>query len=153
MISKIYTVSSTLLIFGRSWEFTSTSNNWSTNMKIRNVEPFKGTRFTWSQTIFIDFDFYLLATPGSNCSRNWGYFERAADIYRENWEKKTPGQYRPSEEDFKAGFKETIRFFKKVIINCLILWRSIATQLSTNSLFAWNQFSFLDEQKNGCIFR
>ena len=25
--------------------------------------------------------------------------------------------------------------------------------LSTNSLFVWNQFSFLDEQKNRCIFR
>ena len=52
-----------------------------------------------------------------------------------------------------AGFKEKIRFFKlffkKVIINnCLILEFSIATQLSTNSLFARNQFSFLDEQKN-----
>ena len=23
-----------------------------------------------------------------------------------------PGQYRPSEEDFKAGFKEKLRFFK-----------------------------------------
>ena len=56
-----------------------------------------------------------------------------------------------------AGFKEKIRFFKlfvkKVIINCLILEFSIATQLSTNSLFARNQFSFLDEQKNRCIFR
>ena len=35
---------------------------------------------------------------------------------------------------------------------CLILWLSIATQLSTNSPFAWNPFSFLDEQKNRCIF-
>ena len=67
-----------------------------------------------------------------------------------------PGQYRPSEEDFKAGFKEKIRFFKpyffkKVIIDCLILRLSFATQLSTNSLFAGNQFSFLNEQKNRCI--
>ena len=44
-----------------------------------------------------------------------------------------PGLYRPSEEDFKAAFKT---FFKKVVINCLILRLSIATQLSTNSPFA-----------------
>ena len=47
-----------------------------------------------------------------------------------------------------AGFKEKIRFFKlffkKVIINCLILEFSIATQLSTNSLFARNQIRFTD---------
>ena len=42
-----------------------------------------------------------------------------------------PGQDRPSEEDFKAGCKETITkdffklFIKKVIINCLILRLSI----------------------------
>ena len=63
--------------------------------------------------------------------------------------------YHDLANDIKAGFKEKIRFFKlfwKVIINCLILRISLATQLSTNSLFAWNQFSFLDEQKNRCRF-
>ena len=61
---------------------------------------------------FIDFDFYLLAAPGSNYTRNWGYFERAADLSREKLGKiKKPGQYRPSNEDFKVGFKEKIRLF------------------------------------------
>ena len=56
------------------------------------------------------------------------------------------------EEYFKLGFEEKIRFFrifKKIFFtsdNCLILWLSIATQLSTNLLLAWNQFLFLDEQ-------
>ena len=45
--------------------------------------PLTIDKITWSLTIFIDFDFYLLATPGSNYTRNWGYFERAADLNRE----------------------------------------------------------------------
>ena len=40
-------------------------------------------KITWSLTIFIDWVFYLLATPGSNYTRNWGYFEWAADLYFE----------------------------------------------------------------------
>ena len=61
-----------------------------------------------------------------------------------------PGQYRQSEENFKADFKEKIGFFKtfflkKVIINCLILRLSIATQLLTNSLLTRDQFSFMNE--------
>ena len=36
---------------------------------------------------------------------------------------------------------------------CLILLLSIATHLSKNLLLACNQFSFLDEQMNRCIFR
>ena len=65
----------------------------------------------WSLTIFIDFDFYLLTTPASNYTRNWCYFERVADLNREKLGAYKPGQYRPSEEDFKAGFKEKISFF------------------------------------------
>ena len=37
-------------------------------------------KITWSLTIFIDFDFYVLATVGSIYTRNWGYFERAVDL-------------------------------------------------------------------------
>ena len=60
-----------------------------------------------------------------------------------------PGKYQPSEEDFKHGFKEKIRFFKDFFSdNCLILQLSIATQLSINLLYASIQFSFFDEQVN-----
>ena len=45
--------------------------------------PLTIDKITWSLTIFIDFDFYLLASPGSNYTLNWGYFERAADLIRE----------------------------------------------------------------------
>ena len=84
----------------------------------------------------MDFAFYLLATPASNYTRNERYFERVADLIREKLGAYKPGQFRPSEEDFKPGIKEKIRFFnfsflKKAIINCLILRLSIATQLST----------------------
>ena len=78
------------------------------------------------------------------------------DLSREKTGRYKPGQYRPSEEDFMAGFKEKIRFchtfFFKVMISCLILRLSIATLLSTNLLFAWNQFSFLDEPRNGWMY-
>ena len=37
-------------------------------------------KITWSLTLFIDFDFYLSATPRSNYTQNKGYFERAADL-------------------------------------------------------------------------
>ena len=52
-----------------------------------------------------------------------------------------------------------IRFFKYLFFiilkrdKCLIVQLSIATHLSTNSLLACNQFSFLDEQMNRCVFR
>ena len=52
-------------------------------------------------------------------------------------------------QDFSDFLK---RFFLKSD-NCLILRLSIATQLSTNLLFPWNQFSFLDEEMNRYIFR
>ena len=42
--------------------------------------PLSIDKITWSLTIFIDFDFYLLATLRSNYTRNWGYFERAVDL-------------------------------------------------------------------------
>ena len=68
------------------------------------------------------------------------YFERAAGL---NCDKL--GAYKP--EDFKPGFEEKIRFFRffkiyffKKSDNCLILRLSIATQLSADLLFAWNQF-------------
>ena len=63
------------------------------------------------------------------------------------------GAYKP-EESFKPGFDEKIRFFRflsKNLLksdNWLILRLSTATQSSTNLLFAWNQFSFLNEQMN-----
>ena len=49
--------------------------------------PLTIDKITWSLTIFIDFDFYLLVSPGSNYRLNWGYFERAADLNREKLEK------------------------------------------------------------------
>ena len=45
--------------------------------------PLSIDKITWSLTIFIDFVFYLSATPQSNYTRNWGYFERATDLNRE----------------------------------------------------------------------
>ena len=45
-------------------------------------------------------------------------------------------------EDLKLGFEENIRFLKFFLniflksVNCLVLWLSIVTQLSTNLLFA-----------------
>ena len=75
--------------------------------------PLSIDKISWSLTIFIDFDFYVLATVGSIYTRNWGYFERAVDLNGQKLGKiKKPGHYRPSEEDFKVGFKEKIRFFK-----------------------------------------
>ena len=74
--------------------------------------PLSIDKITWSLTIFIDFDFYLLATLESIYMRNWSYFERAVDLkWSKTGKNKKPGHYRPSEEDFKAGFKEKIRFF------------------------------------------
>ena len=66
-------------------------------------------------TIFIDLDFYLLATQGFN---------------------------NKPEDDFIPGFEEKIRFFRFFKNICLksddrlILRLSTATQLSTNLLFA-----------------
>ena len=74
--------------------------------------PLSVDKITWSLTIFFNLVFYQMATPGSNYTRNWGYFKRTADLNREKLGKKRPGQYRPSEEDLKAGFKEKISFFK-----------------------------------------
>ena len=79
-------------------------------------------------------DFYPLATPGCNYTRNYTDVERAAGLNRKKLD-----TYKP--EDFKPGFEEKIRFFrffKKIFLksdNCLILRLSIATQLSTNLLF------------------
>ena len=47
--------------------------------------PLTIDKITWSLTFFIDF--YLLASPGSNYTLNWGYFERVADLNREKLEK------------------------------------------------------------------
>ena len=43
----------------------------------------------------------------------WHYFERTADLNRENLivVAHKPELYQPSEDDFKPGFKEKIRFF------------------------------------------
>ena len=111
-------------------------------------------KIIWLLTIFIDFDFIHwlpqdVTTPGTTTTLFWkgGRF-----LNREKLD-----TYKP--EDFKPGFEEKIRFFrffKKIFLksdNCLILRLSIATQLSTDLLFPWNQFSFLDEQMNRYIFR
>ena len=51
--------------------------------------------------IFIDFDFYLLATPGCNYTRKYTDFILSWKL----------GAYK-AEEDFKTGCKEKIRFFR-----------------------------------------
>ena len=55
-------------------------------------------------------EFYLFATQGCNYTRN---FERMAGLNREKLGTFKPGQYQPSTEDFKPGFKEKMRFFFK----------------------------------------
>ena len=45
--------------------------------------PLSVEKITWSLTILIDLGFYLLDTPGSNYTRNWGYFESTTDVNRE----------------------------------------------------------------------
>ena len=44
-----------------------------------------------------------------------GYFERVAGVNREKLGAFKPGQYQPSEEDFKPSFKEKITFFLKKV--------------------------------------
>ena len=39
------------------------------------------------------------------------YFESGGDLNPKNLGAYQPGQYQPSEEDFKTGFKEKRRFF------------------------------------------
>ena len=122
--------------------------------------PLSIDKISWSLTIFIDLVFYLLATPRSNYTRNWGYFEWAADLYFEKLGKiKNLANISHPKKTLKQVLKKRYvllkLFFKRlVILNCLILRLSIfATQLSTNSQFVWNQFSFSDEKENKCIFR
>ena len=59
----------------------------------------------------MDLNFYLLATPGCNYSRN---FERVAGLNREKLSAFKPGQYQQSKEDFKPGFKQRIKIFLKI---------------------------------------
>ena len=56
------------------------------------------------------FLFYLLASRGCNYTRN---FERVAGLNRESLAPLNPAKKKPSEKDFKPGFKEKIRFFLK----------------------------------------
>ena len=44
-------------------------------------------------------------------------FERVVDLNPEKLGPYRPGQYKPSEEDFKPGFKEKMRFFKYFFIS------------------------------------
>ena len=44
-------------------------------------------------------------------------FERVVDLNPEKLGAYRPGQYKPSEEDFKPGFKEKMRFFKYLFIS------------------------------------
>ena len=51
-----------------------------------------------------------------------------------NLKNEKPGQYRPSDEDFKAGFEENMRFFQSFFLksdNKLIAW-SFDSQLQFN---------------------
>ena len=81
---------------------------------IFTVFRYQSIKITWFLTTFIDFDFYPLTTqgptgpPGCNCTQissptlflRGGRSEKL-DAYK-------LGQYQPSEEDFKPGFKEKI---------------------------------------------
>ena len=44
------------------------------------------------------------------------YFGRVVDLNPEKIGTYRPGQYQPSEEGFKPGFKEKIRFFQNFFI-------------------------------------
>ena len=61
--------------------------------------------------IFIDFDFYLLTTPGlPGCNYTWIYtnviLKRVVDSNPEKLGAYRPGQYQSSEEDFNPDFKK-----------------------------------------------
>ena len=63
-------------------------------------------KMTLSLTTFIDFVFYPLAALGSNYTRT-KVILKERQIYKSlktGKNKKKPGQYRPSEKDFKSGF-------------------------------------------------
>ena len=77
----------------------------------------------------MDFNFYLLATPGCNYTRN---FERVTGLNHEKLSAFKPGQYQPSKEDFKPSFRQSKDkiflknfFYKKSEGNCLILCQHI----------------------------
>ena len=101
--------------------------------------------------IFIDFFFYLLATTGSKYTRNWCYFDRVADLSREKTGCYKPGQYRPSEEDFMAGFKEKIRFFQTFFfksdnklfdpstLNCYFVVNKFTVCMESVFIFGWTE--------------
>ena len=89
-------------------------------------------------TTFIDFNFSLLATPGCTTTGT-GLNHEKLGAYKPGYQKKILNLVLMKSKTFlKILFKSD---------NCLILRLSTATQLTTNSLLAWNQFSFLDEQK------
>ena len=84
-------------------------------------------------------DFYLLTNLGFllHLELHRTYYERVAGLNREKLGAYKPGQYQPSEKDFKPGFKEETRFFFETKVRVILIIRlSIATQLSTNLLFA-----------------
>ena len=73
--------------------------------------PLSIDKITCSLTIFIDFDFYLLATHGSNYTWKWCYFERVADLNREKTERLLTWPISAIRRNFKVGFKETEKIF------------------------------------------
>ena len=114
--------------------------------------PLSIDKITWSLTTFINFKFYLLATSGSNYMWNWSYFERVADLNREKTERLLTRPISAIRRNFKVGFKETEKIFNFFLSNNMVLSFDSQLQLIWQ-LFAWKQFSSLDEQKNRCIFR
>ena len=79
-------------------------------------------------------EFYLFATQGCNYTRN---FERLAGLNREKLGTFKPGQYQPSTEDFKPGFKEKMRFFLKKKAR-VIVWSFDYQQ----QIYCLHEFSF-----------
>ena len=101
-------------------------------------------------------EFYLLTNSG--CNYTWNYTElimKGWQVYIvKNWAPTNLANIRHRKKILNLVFKKRPDFvLKKKVRVILIIRLSIATQLSTNLLFAWIQFSFFDEQINSCIFR
>ena len=76
--------------------------------------PLSIDKIKWSLTLFIDFDFYVLATPESNyVQAELTFFWNGGRSYREELGIYQPGQYRPSEKTLNRALKESQKKKKK----------------------------------------
>ena len=118
--------------------------------------PLSIDKITWSLTIFIDFDFYLLVTQGSNYTWNWCYFERVADLNREkHWRLKTwPIS---AIRTLKRVLKKRKYFFQVFFLSTNIVW-SFNSQLLLNcqQIHCLHESGFhfrMNRRALRCIFR